>query len=233
MQHYKKYCLFVIHLLPFYCLFAQPINRQELVMRHTVINTKFDSLASLSVGNGRFAFTVDITGLQSFPDAYAKGVPLGTQSEWGWHSFPNTANNKFEDALKTYHLNGRDVQYAVQWNGAEKNKNAADYFRQNLHRLQLGNIGLEILKKDGSIFNLEDVRDIHQTLNMWTGEIHSNFSVEDNAVEVITFCNQQQDVIAVSINSKLIKMKRLSVRLRLPYPTGGWSDMGNNWKEEE
>ena len=49
-----------------------------------------DTLSSLSVGNGRFAFTVDATGLQSFPDVYAKGVPLGTQSEWGWHSFPNT-----------------------------------------------------------------------------------------------------------------------------------------------
>jgi protein-glucosylgalactosylhydroxylysine glucosidase len=99
---------------------AQPINRKALVERHTVINKTMDTLSSLSVGNGKFAFTVDATGLQSFPEAYAKGVPLGTQSEWGWHSFPNSKGYKEEEALKTYHLNGRDVQYMV--NGIARNK---------------------------------------------------------------------------------------------------------------
>src|SRR6187455_3209801 len=89
---YKKYILYLFLLFSFHGATAQPINRKALVERHTVINNRFDSLSSLSVGNGSFAFTVDVTGLQSFPDAYAKGVPLGTQSEWGWHSFIDTAN---------------------------------------------------------------------------------------------------------------------------------------------
>ncbi|MEO6231010.1 MAG: hypothetical protein ABJB11_03650 [Ferruginibacter sp.] len=213
--------------------FNQPINRQALVERHTVINTAFDSLSSLSVGNGRFAFTTDVTGLQSFPDAYAKGVALGTQSEWGWHSFPNTAHYKLRDAFRTYHLNGRDVQYAVQVNKPELNKKTSDYFRQNLHRLQLGNIGLEIYKKDGLLYDLADVKNIHQTLNMWNGDITSRFTVENLPVEVITYCHQQQDLIAVKITSPLIQLKRIKVRLRLPYPTGGWSDVGNNWNDDE
>src|SRR5215813_4080785 len=79
---------------------AQPINRKNLVERHTIVNTKFDTLSSLTVGNGKFAFTVDATGLQSFPGYYAKGVPLGTESEWGWHSFPNTDQYTFEETLK-------------------------------------------------------------------------------------------------------------------------------------
>jgi len=232
MLTYKKYAVFVLLILPICQLLAQPINRKQLVERHTIINRKFDTLSSLSVGNGSFAFTVDATGLQSFPDAYAKGVPLGTQSEWGWHSFPNTQQYKFEDALKTYHLNGRDVKYAVQSNSPELNKNTVNYFRQNLHRLQLGNIGLEIIKKNGSLFTMDDVKDIHQTLNMWTGEIHSKFTVENIPVEVITYCHQQQDAIAVKINTALISQKRLKVRLHLPYPTGEWSDMGNNWDSE-
>ncbi len=88
----KRLLILAICCLFFYVNNAQiKIDRKALVERHTVINNKFDSLSSLSVGNGRFAFTVDVTGLQSFPDAYAKGVPLGTQSEWGWHSFINTA----------------------------------------------------------------------------------------------------------------------------------------------
>ncbi|MBC7889470.1 MAG: hypothetical protein H7Z13_16455 [Ferruginibacter sp.] len=232
MGHHKKYSLFIFLLMTLHNLPAQPINRKQLVERHTIINTKFDSLASLSVGNGVFAFTVDVTGLQSFPNAYSKGVPLGTQSEWGWHSFPNTNQYEFKDALKTYQLNGRDVKYAVQWNGPEQNKNAANYYRQNLHRLQLGNIGLEIIKKDGSLYTLDDVKNIHQALNMWTGEIRSKFTVENIPVEVITFCHQQQDAVAVKVNSILIREKRFSVRLRLPYPTGNWADMGDNWESE-
>jgi hypothetical protein len=114
------------------------IDRRHWLNVTTVTIGSFDSLSSLSVGNGSFAFTADITGLQSFPGNYVKGVPLGTQSEWGWHSFPNANQYQFEESLKTYHLNGRDVSYAVQWNEPGRHKEAADYFRQNVHRLQLG-----------------------------------------------------------------------------------------------
>ncbi len=54
------------------------IDREALVKRNSPHITAFDSLASLSVGNGEFAYTVDITGLQSFPEKYKHGVPLGT-----------------------------------------------------------------------------------------------------------------------------------------------------------
>jgi len=127
----------------------QKINREAVVRRHTVHINKIDSLSSLSVGNGNFAFTVDATGMQSFPDAYAKGVPLGTQSVWGWHSFPNTENLVVEQAQKTYELEGRKISYTVQPKEPELAKKAVEYFRVNQHRLQLGNIGMEIKKKDG------------------------------------------------------------------------------------
>ena len=61
-----------------------------------------DSLNSLSVGNGGFAMTVDGTGLQSFPKSYSKGVPLGTMSDWGWHSFANPENYKPEESWRDY-----------------------------------------------------------------------------------------------------------------------------------
>ena len=99
MRNYKNLFLFIFLFVFIFNVAAQKINRQQLVERHTITNIKVDSLESLSVGNGRFAFTVDATGLQSFPNAYAKGVPLGTQSEWGWHSFPNVKQYQFEDVL--------------------------------------------------------------------------------------------------------------------------------------
>ncbi|MFI5132574.1 MAG: hypothetical protein ACHQFX_21400, partial [Chitinophagales bacterium] len=203
------------------------------MQRHTVINTSFDSLSSLTVGNGQFAFTVDATGLQSFPGWYARGVPLGTQSEWGWHSFTNTNNYAFSETLKYYKLNGSDVSYSVQLKEPERNKDAVNWFRQNPHRLQLGNIGFEIVKKDGSPADIKDIQNIRQSLDMWTGEIHSRFTVGNDPVDVITYCHQQQDLIAVKISSPLLVSGKIGIRIRLPYPNGDWKDVGDNWKNED
>src|SRR5688572_29655176 len=144
------------------CLLAQKIDRKALVQRHNVLITKADTLSSLTVGNGKFAFTVDVTGLQTFPKEYSKGVPLGTQSEWGWHSFIDSVGYKREEALKPYHVNGRDITYMVQWNTPARNQAASNWFRQNPHRLQLGNIGFEILKKNGQAASLTDIENIRQ-----------------------------------------------------------------------
>ena len=210
---------------------AQPIDRKALVERHTVINLKADSLSALSLGNGGFAFTADVTGLQSFPEAYAKGIPLGTQSEWGWHSFPNTGGYKLAETYKDYSLNGRRVSYAVQWSSPQRNKEASNYFRENAHRLQLGNIGFEIVKKDGSLARIEDLEQIHQELNMWTGELKSRFMVEGEGVAVSTFVHQQKDEVAVSVHSRLLAQGRLFVRLRFPYPSNLFADVGDNWND--
>ena len=212
---------------------AQAIDRKALVQRHTITNTAFDSLSSLSVGNGQFAFTVDATGLQSFPALYAKGVPLGTESEWGWNSFPNTNNYKIEESLKSYHLNGRDVTYTVQTKQPERSKGATEYFRQNVHRVQLGNLGLEILLSNGKPATASDIKNIKQQLDMWTGEIRSSFTVEDIPVEVITIAHQQQDVVAAKISSALLQQKRIRVFLRLPHPTGEWADVGTEYTNED
>lgn len=224
----RSLCLSFFLLLSF-SLLAQKIDRKALVQRHNVIVTKADSLSSLTVGNGRFAFTVDVTGLQTFPKEYAHGVSLGTQSEWGWHSFIDTAGYKREEALKTYHLNGRDITYAVQVKEPERSRKAADWFRQNPHRLQLGNIGFVLLKKDGREAKLDDIKDIRQELNLWTGEIKSHFTVEGLPVDVSTFCHAKADAISVQVTSDLIQSGRLKAKLIFPYPTGAWTDEGTNW----
>jgi hypothetical protein len=41
----------------------EPIDRHALVTRHNVVLTGVDILSPLSVGNGEFAFTADVTGL--------------------------------------------------------------------------------------------------------------------------------------------------------------------------
>ena len=83
----------------FSCLYYQGnaqtrIDRKALVQRHTVKVTSFDSLSSLTVGNGKFAFTVDATGLQTFPDYYRGGVPLSTQLLGEFH-FPYSIRSQY------------------------------------------------------------------------------------------------------------------------------------------
>lgn len=75
------------------------IDRHALVNRHNITTNKPDPLTPLSVGNGEFAFTADITGLQTFPEFHEKGMPLHTMAQWGWHSFPNPQKYKMEDVL--------------------------------------------------------------------------------------------------------------------------------------
>lgn len=211
---------------------AQKIDRKALVQRHNVHNTAFDSLGSLTVGNGEFAFTADATGLQSFPALYANGVCLGTQSEWGWHSFPNSNNYTISEALKTYTLNGREVTYAVQGAKEGRSKEAVEYFRQNVHRLQLGNLGLVILLSNGQPAQPQDIKNIDQTLDMWTGEIRSSFSVEGIPVKVFTVVHPKRDEVAARLESPLLQQGRLSVFLRFPFPTAAFLDGGTFYKEE-
>jgi hypothetical protein len=65
------------------------IDRRALADRHAPVLRQFDAEAPLSLGNGEFAFTADVTGLQTFPDAFNDTIPLGTLSNWGWHTAPN------------------------------------------------------------------------------------------------------------------------------------------------
>src|SRR4051812_9519542 len=64
------------------------IDRAALVKRHNPSLRKLDPLSPLSLGNGEFAFTADITGLQTFPQEYENAMPLCTMSQWGWHTRP-------------------------------------------------------------------------------------------------------------------------------------------------
>ncbi len=211
----------------------QPIDRKALVIRHNVVNNSFDTLSSLTVGNGKFAMTVDATGLQSFQEVYRNGVSLGTFSDWGWHSFPDTSGFRYEEILQKVDFHGRKIPYDVQWKEPERKRKAADYFRQNPHRVNLGIIGMEIFNKEGSRIGLHDIREISQKLDLWEGTVYSSFRVDGENVRVITLCHQEYDLISVKISSPLLKQGRLRLKFSFPYPSGGHVDDGCDWKSPE
>jgi hypothetical protein len=200
------------------------INRKALVTRNNPVITCVDTLASLSVGNGSFAFTTDVTGLQTFPEYYRNGVPLGTQSEWGWHSFGNPEAFRIEESYKLFDFgHGHRELYATEFKEKGRARDAANWYRSNPHRLHLGCIGLEVEGLKPS-----DIRNPRQTLDLWTGTISSRFKAHGNKYAVTTVCHPQRDMV-----SSRVKSHHASINLRFPYPTGGHSDDACNWNAND
>jgi len=202
------------------------IDRYALVSRHDVIISGADTLNSLTVGNGDFAFTVDITGLQSFPEKYLKGVPLGTLSNWGWHSYPNPEAYSQQQVIRNFEVSGREVGYYHDF-GREKSTErakASGWLRQNPHRMNLGVIGLKLYDRNNHLLDIEDIENPHQELKLWQGEIHSSFEVEGVEVKVTTICHPREDMVAVNVKSALIKEGRLKIDIQFPEADPGWKN---------
>jgi protein-glucosylgalactosylhydroxylysine glucosidase len=186
------------------------IDRESLVRRHNVTISAIDPKVPLSVGNGELAFTVDATGLQTFPDAFLKDTPLCTMSQWGWHSFPEP-KDLLALRYTEYDAHGRTVRYATSHTGQDA---TFDYLRKNPHRLHLGQIGFRLHLPDGRTARIDDVKAITQTLDLWTGTITSRFSVSDRTVEVRTCCHPTRDLVDVSVSGDSLDW--LSVIIQFP-----------------
>ncbi len=210
---------------------AQKIDRKSVVERQIVTLNQVDTLGSLSVGNGHFAFTVDVTGLQSFPKEYSKGIPLGTQADWAWHAFPNTSHFKRSETYRAELYAGKPVSYALQGHRDARKDSATEYFRQNPHRIHLGHWGFRIYTKSGKLVALSDLQSIHQRLNPYTGEVYSHFEVEGVPVDVITFALHQDDGAQVKVKSALLKTGQLHFYLDYPFPSQAFLDEGINYQE--
>ena len=221
----------------------QTIDRQSVVSRNNPIITEADPLASLTVGNGHFATTVDVTGLQSFPFDYEAGVPLTAMSDWGWHKFENTAGLTAAETEKSFDLgHGHQEVYAVEYKApssspkgvvTERNVKATQYFRVNPHRLNLGNIGLEITDNKGKKVGKEELTDIRQELKLYDGVIESSFCVEGKRVDVSTACLPKHDAMLYRISTPLLKDGCAKVSIRFPYPTGKHADAASDWEKPE
>ncbi len=212
---------------------TEKIDRHALVTRHSVKLNSPDTMSSLSVGNGEFAFTADISGLQSFPEYYENGVALGTQSQWGWHVIPTAQDYKLEEVYRyDTSCTGNVIPHPVQHREGRKGE-ATEWLRTNPHRLHLGIVGLELLKENGETASVHDLQQVSQELNMWTGEIESKYTVEGVPVTVELYGHQDEDQIAARISSPLIEQERLKVFLKFPYGSGCHVCPGYDWGKPE
>lgn len=207
----------------------KPIDREALVQRHNPQLNAIDWNSPFTVGNGQFAFTADITGLQSFADAYFEnGTPLETKARWAWHSRPNPEGFRLVDANELYQTYG-DQSIAFPTNMDSK---AGQWLRKNPHDLPLARLGFIY---EGRELNAELVDGVHQNLNLWRGLLESQFSLSNSEVKVATSVAGSRDAIGVRVQSELLASKELALRIAFPrgYELGVKNTPNLLWSHDE
>jgi hypothetical protein len=204
-----------------------PIDRQGVVARHNPHFTAIDPMSPLSVGNGRFAFTADVTGLQTLPGLYhATGTPTETQARWSWHENPNPNGFKLSDAYRDYTAHGRTVGYPTNTKTP-----AGQWLRENPHLQPLPQIGFVLAGAGGRPLTSADLTAIDQRLDLWKGRLDSRVSLLGREVSVSSAVSPDSDTLALRIRSPLLASGRLAVRIALPlgYAMGDHHNPAMDW----
>lgn len=256
------------------------INRYDLVTRHNPKLSAVDISSPLSVGNGDFVFTADVTGMQSLAAEYADTFPLCTMSHWGVHTLPSdhpryqslgnqpgkqatgvrqggtptggatepgvsfakpaadvTASSAGHSASSegrpvmseqntytladlsqtVYPYRHRTVAYPVHCAPGEEA--IYTWLRENPHRANLA--GIALLYKGQAITSAQ-LSNISQELDLYTGVIHSNYSIADTTganrtdCSVQTACDGDSDTVAFRIDSEGLS-ENLTVCISFPF----------------
>lgn len=204
----KANILFIVLLLFFCNCLSAKINRKALAERHNVTIYQNNAKKPMQVGNGEFAYNVDITGMQTF-DAH------NTMSHWAWHSMPlPTGMNVSDFKGKTVEINGRLVVTEIN---NEEQPELSQWLAANPHPVNLGRIGLSLTHKDGKLAMITDINNCKQQLNLWTGIITSSFIFDNEKVEVKTACHPKLDEIGIEIKSNLVQKNQLKIAVEFPY----------------
>lgn len=206
------------------------IDRKELVSSHNPVLTEMDKEAALTVGNGEFAYTADVTGMQSLYGEYDV-LPLCTMSQWGWHTKP-VSEDRYEYTLKDLVMTEYDVRDGRHVGYPKKkmpgNEEVYDWLRQNPHRLNLARIGFLYRNRE---LKSEQLSHIHQELKLYEGVLESRFSIEEIPCSVKTFChNQGKDQLGFLIESEALATGDLTVEIRFPY--GSPDITASDWRSD-
>lgn len=213
--------------------FGQPIDRHALVSRHDIKLTKVDPSAPLMVGNGQIGFTADITGLQTFPEAYSKIAPLLTEAQWAWHAFPNPNHYTYADGTTPIDVRGTKQPYAyMDWNDGVS-RPALIWLRENPHRFSLGRVALDLRDKAGQPAKFEDLKQTEQTLDLWSGVLTSRFTYDGEAVTVRTRVHPTLDMIVVDVDSALVEQGRLKLSVKFPGVSSNLNPDPSDWSHPE
>ena len=220
---------------------APPIDRRSVVNRHNPVASALplDTALVSSLGNGAFAFTVDVTGLQSLNASYATPFDLLTAADWGWHSSPIGAEALSSYNYSTYQTvdaatsnasshactgRTRPIRYPT---GDNSSKASGDWLHNNPHRLPLVQFALAW---EDRLLAPSDLVTVAHRLDAWAGVAYSNVSLhrpDKAAATAFVQTTVHPDVDALSVRVALSSPQGvvpLVLRFAFPYTVDGTPD---------
>ncbi|KAM5534759.1 hypothetical protein V8D89_011623 [Ganoderma adspersum] len=186
------------------------IDRHAIVSRYNPVRTASSTSTPMQVGNGHFAFGVDVTGLQTF-------LPFAIMSDWGWKNDSLPAGMTEADV---------DAYRGVVWDGVQYMFGGPEPLQQwmvsNPNRVNLGRVGLLFLDENGAVMDVAEggLEGTRQELDLWTGTVTSSFLWQGENVTVQTVSAQSSDAIGVTVRSPLLEKGRLGILLDFPWNDG-------------
>lgn len=209
------------------------IDRAAVVARHRVRLRQVEPRWPLQLGNGSLGFAADVTGLQTYPDAYPHrylddvGTLLGTMTQWGWHTSPPPRSYTLAETTRPYDTPRGprpyvDLDRDTGADGVVAGNEAQEWLRNNPHRLPLARIGF------ATATPIEALADLDQDLDLWTGQLTSTFRAPEHSapVRVRTAVHPQRDAIGV------ISETGWPIVLRFPYGSESWA-IAEDWTRPE
>lgn len=191
------------------------IDRKALVSRHDPILTEVDVQSPMSVGNGDFCFTADVTGMQTLYREYFDFMPLCTMANWGWHSVPNISGGRYtidDVVMEKFPYKDREVSFAL--NMQPGNEEPYTWMRKNPHKYSLGRIALKL---DGGEIAQNRITAVRQHLYQYEGKLESSFEIDGIPCRVVSACDPAEDTLAFWVESAALKQGRLTVEILFPY----------------
>eukprot|EP01043_Picozoa_sp_COSAG02_P033973 COSAG02_NODE_2349_length_9084_cov_12.922315_7_plen_745_part_00 len=206
---------------------VKTIDRAAVVARHAVRfvnprpivggqefctpNSSSSAFSQLTVGNGDFAFTTDLTGLQSLNRSYGSnsdfGFPALTQASWGWHTpdfrkidptmpspwLSDGSLNLTLENVSIASLDGRPghgnrtVPYLLNCQKHNDPRLCAWWYNFPV-RQSLGQLGFVTVGADGGAtpLVLDEIRDSSQEHDLYTSVVSANWSIGEYRVRVVT-----------------------------------------------
>lgn len=184
-------------------------------------NSTSSAFAQLTVGNGDFAATVDLTGLQSLNRSYGStsdfGFPALTQSSWGWHTpdpkridptmpSPWRADGSLNLTYEQVAVNSLDerpghgnrtIPYLL--NCEQHNDPRLCHWWYNFPvRTSLGQLGFVTKSRDRAQqdaqpvpIELKDIRNSSQHHDLYSAIVYSNWTVGEHQVRATTVADDE------------------------------------------
>lgn len=203
------------------------IDRRATVERHTVKyvgNSARKSDSPSQVGNGKFAFGFDRTGLQTLS-------AQNTLSDWAWHSTPPPSDPK---KFKGSSVNSpKGIINFPDSLPDPANPQLSEWLAANPHRLNLGRIAFAIFSPDGKRLDFNSISPTWQMVNMYTGAVESQFSALGKNARVTTVSHPERDAVSVKISSKLLKPGKLRVIFSFPYSDAQTANLSGDWNSPQ